>query len=59
MKARTRGMGAVLMYLATSLACSRPAPKVTPSWSPQAAAAYLDYREARTPYRARGIRSIG
>ena len=36
----------MFMCLATSLACSHPAPKVTPSWSPQAAAAYLDYREA-------------
>lgn len=46
MKARIRGMGAILMCLVAVAACSHPAVKVSNSWNPKAAAAYLDYREA-------------
>ncbi|MGA2375032.1 MAG: hypothetical protein ABSF72_05895 [Candidatus Sulfotelmatobacter sp.] len=47
MKAGMRGIGALLTCLAVAamVACSRPAAKVSNSWNPKAAAAYLDYRE--------------
>lgn len=46
MKAGMRGTGALLMCLVAGamLACSHPAAKVSNSWDPKAAAAYLDYR---------------
>lgn len=46
MKAHLRGIGALLTCLAaaTMVACSHPAAKVSNSWDPKAAAAYLDYR---------------
>jgi squalene-hopene/tetraprenyl-beta-curcumene cyclase len=46
MKAGRRGMDALLTCLlaATMAACSHPAAKVSNSWDPKAAAAYLDYR---------------
>lgn len=47
MKASMRGVAAVAMCLVSGAAvsCSHPAPKVSNSWDPKAAAAYLDYRE--------------
>ena len=48
MKAGMRGIAALLSGLAAAamLACSHPATKVSNSWDPKAAAAYLDYRAA-------------
>jgi squalene-hopene/tetraprenyl-beta-curcumene cyclase len=42
-----RGVGALLIGLmaAATLACSHPTAKVSSSWDPKTAAAYLDYRE--------------
>ncbi|MFZ0587692.1 MAG: hypothetical protein WAM48_15145, partial [Candidatus Sulfotelmatobacter sp.] len=47
MKAGIRGIGVVLACLAAAVvvACSHPAAKVSNTWNPKAAAAYLDYRE--------------
>jgi squalene-hopene/tetraprenyl-beta-curcumene cyclase len=47
MKAGVRGIGALLTCLAAAalVACSRPVAKVSESWDPKTAAAYLDYRE--------------
>src|ERR1700733_8489602 len=47
MKVGLRGMGILLSCLAAAatVACSRPAAKVSTTWDPKAAAAYLDYRE--------------
>jgi len=47
MKAGMRGIGALLTCLAAAamVACSHPVTKVSNSWDPKAAAAYLDYRE--------------
>lgn len=47
MKAGLRGVAAVTVSLitATLVSCAHPAPKVSDSWDPKAAAAYLDYRE--------------
>ncbi|MFZ0952189.1 MAG: hypothetical protein WAN17_07985 [Candidatus Sulfotelmatobacter sp.] len=47
MKAGMRGIGALLTCLAAAamVACSHPVAKVSNSWNPKAAAAYLDYRE--------------
>jgi squalene-hopene/tetraprenyl-beta-curcumene cyclase len=47
MKASLRGIGALLTCLAAAamLACTHPDTKVSNSWDPKAAAAYLDYRE--------------
>ena len=39
-----RGLVALLTCLAATVACSHPAAKVTSSWNPKTAAAYLDYR---------------
>jgi squalene-hopene/tetraprenyl-beta-curcumene cyclase len=46
MKAGMRGITALTMCLvaASMASCSRPTPKVSNSWDPKAAAAYLDYR---------------
>src|ERR1035437_880149 len=46
MKAGLRGRGALLtcLVVAAIFACSHPAAKVSNSWDPKAAAAYLDYR---------------
>jgi squalene-hopene/tetraprenyl-beta-curcumene cyclase len=46
MKPGMRGLGALLTCLvaAAMMACSHPAAKVSNSWDPKAAAAYLDYR---------------
>jgi squalene-hopene/tetraprenyl-beta-curcumene cyclase len=46
MKAGMRRRGALLACLVAGamVACSHPAPKVSNSWDPKAAAAYLDYR---------------
>ncbi|HXY06879.1 MAG TPA: hypothetical protein VEI52_03415 [Terriglobales bacterium] len=46
MKAGMRGIGALLTYLVAgaTVGCSHPATKVSNSWDPKAAAAYLDYR---------------
>ena len=46
MKAGMRGIGALLTCLAAAalLACSHPVAKVSESWDPKTAAAYLDYR---------------
>jgi squalene-hopene/tetraprenyl-beta-curcumene cyclase len=46
MKAGMRGITALTMCLlaAAMASCSRPTPKVSNSWDPKAAAAYLDYR---------------
>jgi len=46
MRAGKRGFGALLACVATIalVACSHPAAKVSNSWDPKAAAAYLDYR---------------
>jgi squalene-hopene/tetraprenyl-beta-curcumene cyclase len=48
MKVGLRGMGMLLSCLvaAATVACSHPAAKVSTTWDPKAAAAYLDYREA-------------
>ncbi len=48
MKVGMRGIGALLTCLAATamVACSHSAAKVSNSWDPKAAAAYLDYREA-------------
>jgi squalene-hopene/tetraprenyl-beta-curcumene cyclase len=47
MKAGVRGIGALLTCLAAAalVACSHPVAKVSESWDPKTAAAYLDYRE--------------
>ncbi len=47
MKAGIRGLGVVLACLAAAVvvACSHPSAKVSNTWNPKAAAAYLDYRE--------------
>ena len=47
MKAGWRGIDALLTCLAAAamVACSHPVAKVSSSWDPKAAAAYLDYRE--------------
>lgn len=47
MKAGVRGIGALLTCLAAAalVTCSRPVAKVSESWDPKTAAAYLDYRE--------------
>jgi squalene-hopene/tetraprenyl-beta-curcumene cyclase len=47
MRAGRRGIGALLTCLAAAatVACSHPVAKVSSSWDPKAAAAYLDYRE--------------
>jgi squalene-hopene/tetraprenyl-beta-curcumene cyclase len=47
MKAGMLGIGVLLACLASAamVACSHPAMKVSNSWDPKAAAAYLDYRE--------------
>ena len=47
MKADMRGIGVLLACLAAAVmvACSHPAAKVSATWNPKAAAAYLDYRE--------------
>lgn len=47
MKAGMRGIGALLTCLAAAalVACSHPVAKVSESWDPKTAAAYLDYRE--------------
>jgi squalene-hopene/tetraprenyl-beta-curcumene cyclase len=47
MKVGLRGMGMLLSCLvaAATVACSHPAAKVSTTWDPKAAAAYLDYRE--------------
>jgi squalene-hopene/tetraprenyl-beta-curcumene cyclase len=46
LKASMRGIGALLTCLAVAalVACSHPIAKVSESWDPKAAAAYLDYR---------------
>ena len=46
MKAGMRGIAALtIWFVAAAMAsCSRPEPKVSNSWDPKAAAAYLDYR---------------
>jgi squalene-hopene/tetraprenyl-beta-curcumene cyclase len=46
MKAGVRGIGALLTCLAAAalVACSHPVAKVSESWDPKTAAAYLDYR---------------
>jgi squalene-hopene/tetraprenyl-beta-curcumene cyclase len=46
MKAGMSAIGVLLTCLATAamVACSRPAAKVSNSWDPKSAAAYLDYR---------------
>ena len=41
---RMRGIGAVLACLAATVACSHPAARVSTTWNPKTAAAYLDYR---------------
>ncbi len=48
MKAGLRGIGILFTCLAAAatVACSHPAAKVSKSWDPKAAAAYLDYRES-------------
>jgi squalene-hopene/tetraprenyl-beta-curcumene cyclase len=48
MKVGLRGMGILLSCLvaAATVACSHPAAKISTTWDPKAAAAYLDYREA-------------
>lgn len=48
MNAGLRGIGALLTCLvaAAMVACSHPAAKVSNSWDPKGAAAYLDYRAA-------------
>src|SRR5271166_1613931 len=48
MKAGRRILGATVISLvaAALLACSHAVPKVSNSWNPKAAAAYLDYRES-------------
>jgi squalene-hopene/tetraprenyl-beta-curcumene cyclase len=47
MRAGMKGIGTLLLCLVTGTAvsCSHPAPQVSNSWDPKAAAAYLDYRE--------------
>src|ERR1700685_4410140 len=47
MKAGMRGIAALAICLAAlaTASCSHPAPKVSNSWEPKTAAAYLDYRE--------------
>jgi squalene-hopene/tetraprenyl-beta-curcumene cyclase len=47
MKDGRRGIGTLLTWLAAAAmaACSHPVAKVSNSWDPKAAAAYLDYRE--------------
>jgi squalene-hopene/tetraprenyl-beta-curcumene cyclase len=49
MKAGMFGIGALLLTCLASgaamVACSRPASKISTTWDPKAAAAYLDYRE--------------
>jgi squalene-hopene/tetraprenyl-beta-curcumene cyclase len=44
MKTGMCGIGALTCLLATTLACSHPVAKVSNTWDPKTAAAYLDYR---------------
>ena len=44
MKARKHGAFAVLLCLGALVACSHPTAKVSTTWNPKTAAAYLDYR---------------